>query len=168
MNEKLLAQIINGMRLGQQQGAFGNVTDNEMTMFSGNPMNGAVAGGNVGNASDREASLFNMMAGGVSNPMPRINEMRNNLATAGSVGNTSDNEAAVMAQARQELNFLKTMGQNRILDDDEKARALYLQDLTAPVDLLPVDIDGASAGNALTKEQLDAVLNRIYQMQGGR
>jgi hypothetical protein len=58
MNEKLLAQIINGMRVGQQQGAFGNVTDNEMTMFSGNPMNGAVAGGNVGNASDNEVDMM--------------------------------------------------------------------------------------------------------------
>jgi hypothetical protein len=178
MNEKLLAQIINGMRLGQQQGAVGNVSNNELARFVADPMNNTDAinamravnntGGAVGNVSDREASLFNMVAGGVSNPMPRINEMRNNLATAGSVGNVSDNEAAVMERARQELNFLKTMGQNRILDDDEKARALYLQDLTAPVDLLPVDIDGASAGNALTKEQLDAVLNRIYQMQGGR
>ena len=44
MNEQLLAQIINGMRMNQEQGAFGNVTDNEMSMFSGNPMNGAAAG----------------------------------------------------------------------------------------------------------------------------
>lgn len=188
MDEQLLAQIINGMRINQQQGAVGNVSNNELARFVADPMNNTdainamrnanIAGGSVGNVTNNERSMFSgspvggalagMMAGGVSNPMPRINEMRNNLATAGSVGNASDNEAAVMEQARRELNFLKTMGQNRILDDDEKARALYLQDLTAPVNLLPVDIDGASAGNALTKEQLDAVLNRIYQMQGGR
>ena len=38
MNERgLLNQIINNMRMNQQQGAFGNVTDNEMSMFLGNP-----------------------------------------------------------------------------------------------------------------------------------
>ena len=50
MNEELLAQIINGMRMNQPQGAVGNVSNNEAAMFSGNPMNGAVAGGNVGNS----------------------------------------------------------------------------------------------------------------------
>ena len=42
MNEELLAQIINGMRMNQQQGTVGNVSNNEAAMFSGNPMNGAV------------------------------------------------------------------------------------------------------------------------------
>lgn len=153
MNEQLLAQIINGMRKNQQQGAFGNVTNNEMSMFSGNPMNNTDAinamrtanntGGAVGNVSNREASFFNMMA-----------------------GNSGEMTDAAMAQAKQELNFLKAMGQNRILSDDEKARALYLQDLTAPVELLPVDIDGASAGKPLNKQRLNEILERIYQMRG--
>ncbi len=119
--EKMTAEQLMAILQNQNpQGAFGNVTNNEQ-------------------------SMFNMMA-----------------------GNSGAMTDAAMAQARNELNVLKAIGQNRILKDDEKARALYLQDLTAPVELLPVDIDGASAGNALTKEQLDAVLNRIYQMRGGR
>ena len=61
MNEELLAQIINGMRMNQQQGTVGNVSNNEAAMFSGNPMNGAVAGGNVGNVSNREADFFNRL-----------------------------------------------------------------------------------------------------------
>jgi sulfur carrier protein ThiS len=50
---------INAMRAANNTaGAVGNVTDNEMTMFSGNPMNGALAGGNVGNASDNEVDMM--------------------------------------------------------------------------------------------------------------
>jgi len=91
----------------------------------------------------------------------QANNPRYNMA-----GNSGEMTDAAMAQAKQELNFLKAMGQNRILDDDEKARALYLQDLTAPVELLPVDIDGASAGNPLSKQKLNEILERIYQMKG--
>ena len=129
MNEQLLAQIINNMRVNNPQGAVGNVSDTEMSMFSGNPMNGAVAG-----------------------------------ATEGSVGNVSNREVDMINR----LNKIKEMGQNRILTDGEKQEAMFIQKMLPPVDLLPVDIDGASAGNALTKEQLDALLNRIYQMQGVR
>ena len=173
MNERgLLNQIINNMRMNQQQGAFGNVTDNEISMFLGNPINRAVAGGNVGNASDREASLFNMVAGGVSNPMPRINEMRNNLATAGSVGNASDNEAAVMTQALNEMKALQKKGAagNGILTTDELNRFVYLRNMLnpnlpqeKPVDYntMPVDIDGASAGIPMSQKELNFILNRM-------
>ena len=173
MNEReLLAQIINGMRMNQPQGAVGNVSNNEAAMFSSNPMNGAVAGGNVGNVSDREASLFNMMAGGISNPMPRINEMRNNLATAGSVGNTSDNEAAVMAQAVNEMRALQAKGAagNGALTTDEINRFVYLRNMLNPnlpqeepvnYNTMPVDIDGASAGSPMSQKELNFILNRI-------
>jgi len=134
MNEQLLAQIINGMRMNQEQGAFGNVTDNEMNMFSGIPMNGAVAGGNVGNASD--------------------------------------NEAAVMAQAANEMKALQAKGAagNGILTTDELNRFVYLRNMLnpnlpqeEPVDYntMPVDIDGASAGNAMSQEELNFILNRM-------
>ena len=120
MNEQLLAQIINDMRVNNPQGSVGNVSGTEMSMFSGNPMNGAVAG---------------MMAGGgVSNPMPRINEMRNNLATAGSVGNVSNREADFFNR----LNELKKIGQRRILTDGEKQEAMFIQKMLPPVDLLPM------------------------------
>jgi len=180
MNEQLLAQIINDMRVNNPQGSVGNVTNNELARFVADPMNNTdainamrnanIAEGSVGNVSDTEMSMFSGspvggalagIAGGVSNPMPRINEMRNNLATAGSVGNVSNREADFFNR----LNELKKIGQRRILTDGEKQEAMFIQKMLPPVDLLPVDIDGASAGNALTKEQLAALLNRIYQMQ---
>ena len=167
MNEKLLAQIINNMRVGQQQGAFGNVTDNEMTMFSGNPMNGAVAGGNVGNASDREASLFNMVAGGVSNPMPRINEMRNNLATAGSVGNASNREADMINR----LNEIKEMGQKGILTDNLKQEAMFIQKMLPPVEVMPPDIDDLNLSPEALRKLLEVVESpdfRGFPIRGGR
>jgi len=134
MNEQLLAQIINGMKMNQEQGAFGNVTDNEMSMFSGNPMNGAVAGSNI--------------------------------------GNVSDNEAAVMAQAANEMKALQAKGAagNGILTTDELNRFVYLRNMLnpnlpqeEPVDYntMPVDIDGASAGDAMTPEELNFILNRM-------
>ena len=134
MNKQLLAQIINGMRMNQQQGAFGNVTDNEMSMFSGNLMNGAVAGNNI--------------------------------------GNVSDNEAAVMAQAVNEMKKLQEKGAagNGILTTDELNRFVYLRNMLnpnlpqeEPVDYntMPVDIDGASAGNAMSPEELNFILNRM-------
>ena len=134
MNEQLLAQIINGMRMNQEQGAFGNVTDNEMSMFSGNPMNGAVAGSNI--------------------------------------GNVSDNEAAVMAQAANEMKALQAKGAagNGILTTDELNRFVYLRNMLNPnlpqeepvnYNTMPVDIDGASAGDAMTPEELNFILNRM-------
>ena len=168
MNEReLLAQIINGMRMNQPQGAVGNVTDNEMTMFSGNPMNGAVAGGNVGNTSDREASLFNMMAGGISNPMPRINEMRNNLATAGSVGNVSNREADMINR----LNEIKEMGQKGILTDSLKQEAMFLQKNLSPVEVMPPDIDDLKLSPEALRQLMEVVESpdfRGFPIRGGR
>jgi len=168
MNEReLLAQIINGMRMNQPQGAVGNVTDNEMTMFSGNPMNGAVAGGNVGNVSDREASLFNMMAGGISNPMPRINEMRNNLATAGSVGNVSNREADMINR----LNEIKEMGQKGILTDSLKQEAMFLQKNLSPVEVMPPDIDDLKLSPEALRQLMEVVESpdfRGFPIRGGR
>jgi hypothetical protein len=189
MNQELLAQIINNMRMNQPQGPVGNVSDTEMSMFSGNPMNGAVAGGNVGNASDREASLFNMVAGGVSNPMPRINEMRNNLATAGSagsVGNASNTEANIfrgqtneeineIQVARANLSRLKEIGQTRILTDDEKYQAnklqMYMQKMLPPVEVMPPDIDNLNLSPEALRKLLEVVESpnfRGFPMRGGR
>ena len=172
MNEQLLAQIINGMKMNQEQGAFGNVTDNEMSMFSGNPMNGAVAG---------------MMAGGgVSNPMPRINEMRNNLATAGSVGNASNREAdmfrgrskqeiAEIRQIQENLAVLKQIGQSRILTDDEKYQASqaqgYLQSISSPVEVMPPDIDDLDLSPEALRKLIEVVESpdfRGFPISGGR
>ena len=158
MNQELLAQIINNMRMNQPQGPVGNVSDTEMSMFSGNPMNGAVAGGNVGNVTDNEASLFNMVAGGVSNPMPRINEMRNNLATAGSVGNATNPQ-----QRYDELQYLGSQGplSNEEIDEFIMLRNQMNPNLPQerPV-TMPFDIDGGSAGS---KELTIEDLNRLFE-----
>ena len=166
MNEQLLAQIINGMRMNQQQGAFGNVTDNEMSMFLGNAMNEAPTGGNVGNVSDREASFFNMMAG---NALTGANMGAN---MGGNVGNVSDNEAAVMAQAANEMKALQAKGAagNGALTTDELNRFVYLRNMLNPnlpqeepvnYNTMPVDIDGASAGSPMSQEELNFILNRM-------
>ena len=202
MNKELLAQIINGMRMNQPQGAVGNISNNEAAMFnanpainamrtanntggavgnvsdreaamfSGNPMNGAITGGTVGNVSDRETAMFNKMAGGISNPMPRINEMRNNLATAGSVGNASNNEAAVMNQAASEMRAIQEKGAagNGILSQDEINRFVYLRNMLNPNQPqqdpvgMPVDIDGASV-TGMTQEELNILLQKIDRMR---
>ena len=137
MNEKLLSQIINGMRVGQQQGAFGNVTDNENSLFNmmaGNAMTGANIVGNVGNVSDNEAAVMAQAA----------NEMKA-LQAKGAAGNgilTTD-----------ELNrfvYLRNM-LNPNLPQEE------------PVDYntMPVDIDGASAGIPMSQKELNFILNRM-------
>ena len=194
MNKELLAQIINSMRTNQPQGAVGNVSNNEAAMFSGNPMNGAVAGGNVGNVSnreaamfnnmnkvmggnvgnvsDRETAMFNKMAGGISNPMTSINNMRNNLATAGSVGNASNNEAAVMNDAASEMRAIQEKGAagKGILSQDEINRFVYLRNMLNPNQPqqdpvgMPVDIDGASV-TGMTQEELNILLQKIDRMR---
>ena len=170
MNEELLAQIINGMRMNQPQGAVGNVSNNEAAMFSGNPMNGAVAGGAVGNVSNREAAMFN--------------NMRDNLATAGNVGNISNNEAsmfnsnnpmneAVMAQAADEMRVLQEKGAagNGILSQDEINRFVYLRNMMNPNQPqqesigMPTDIDGASAGNPMSQDKLNMLLQKLDRMR---
>ena len=152
-DEQLLAQIINGMRMNQEQGAFGNVTDNEMSMFSGNPMNGAAAG---------------MMAGGgVSNPMPRINEMRNNLATAGSVGNASNREVDMINR----LNEIKEMGQKGILTDSLKQEAMFIQKNLSPVEVMPPDIDDLDLSPEALRKLIETIENpnfRGFLMRGER
>lgn len=146
MNEELLAQIINGMRMNQPQGAVGNVSNNEAAMFSGNPMYGAVAGGNVGNLSANEAAMFN-----ANNPM---------------------NEA-VMAQAANEMRALQQKGAagNGILSQDEINRFVYLRNMMNP-NLpqqesigMPTDIDGASAGNPMSQDKLNILLQQLQRMR---
>lgn len=151
MNEQLLAQIINNMRVNEPQGAVGNVTNNEMSMFSGSPVDGALAG---------------MAGGGVSNPMPRINEMRNNLATAGSAGNASNREVDMINR----LNEIKEMGQNRILTDGEKQEAMFIQKMLPPVEVMPPDVDNLNLSPEALRELLNVIESpnfRGFPMNGG-
>ena len=169
MNEQLLAQIINGMRMNQQQGAVGNVSNNELARFAADPMNNTDAinamraanntGGAVGNVSDNEMSMF------LGNAMTGAN-------MGGNVGNVSDNEAAVMAQAVNEMKTLQAKGAagNGALTTDEINRFVYLRNMLNPnlpqeepvnYNTMPVDIDGASAGSPMSQKELNFILNRI-------
>ena len=169
MNEQLLAQIINGMRMSQQQGAVGNVSNNELARFVADPMNNTDAinamraanntGGAVGNVSDNEMSMF------LGNAMTGAN-------MGGNVGNVSDNEAAVMAQAVNEMKTLQAKGAagNGALTTDEINRFVYLRNMLNPnlpqeepvnYNTMPVDIDGASAGSPMSQKELNFILNRI-------
>lgn len=169
MNEQLLAQIINGMRMSQQQGAVGNVSNNEFARFVADPMNNTDAinamraanntGGAVGNVSDNEMSMF------LGNAMTGAN-------MGGNVGNVSDNEAAVMAQAVNEMKTLQAKGAagNGALTTDEINRFVYLRNMLNPnlpqeepvnYNTMPVDIDGASAGSPMSQKELNFILNRI-------
>ena len=169
MNEQLLAQIINGMRMNQQQGAVGNVSNNELARFAADPMNNTDAinamraanntGGAVGNVSDNEMSMF------LGNAMTGAN-------MGGNVGNVSDNEAAVMAQAANEMRALQAKGAagNGALTTDEINRFVYLRNMLNPnlpqeepvnYNTMPVDIDGASAGSPMSQKELNFILNRI-------
>ena len=134
MNEQLLAQIINGMRMNQEQGAFGNVTDNEMSMFSGNPMNGAVAGNNVGNVSDTEAAVM----------AQAVNEMKA-LQEKGAAGN----------------GILTTDELNRFVYLRNMLNPNLPQEEPVNYNTMPVDIDGASAGIPMSQKELNFILNRI-------
>ena len=188
MNEQLLAQIINDMRVNNPQGSVGNVTNNELASFVADPMNNTdainamrnanIAGGSVGNVSDTEMSMFSgspvggavagmMAGGGVSNPMPRINEMRNNLATAGSVGNVSNREADFFNR----LNELKKIGQRRILTDGEKQEAMFIQKMLPPVEVMPPDVDNLNLSPEALRELLNVIESpnfRGFPMNGGR
>ena len=181
MNQELLAQIINGIRMNQPQGPVGNVSDTEMSMFSGNPMNGAVAGTGTGTGALNMVANSNT-GGGISNPMPRINEMRNNLATAGSAGDATDifrgrsnQEIAQIRQAQENLAVLKQTGQTRILTDDEKYQASqaqeYIQSISSPVEVMPPDIDNLNLSPEALRELLKVIENpnfRGFPMRGGR
>ena len=162
MNQELLAQIINGIRMNQPQGPVGNVSDTEMSMFSGNPMNGAVAGTGTGTGA------LNMVADyRANNPMPPINEMRNNLATAGSAGNASNREADMINR----LNEIKEMGQKGILTDNLKQEAMFIQKMLPPVEVMPPDIDNLNLSPEALRKVLEVIENpnfRGFPMRGGR
>jgi len=125
-----------------------------------------------------------MAGSGVSNPMPRINEMRNNLATAGNANNFSAAEAADFAannpnyepemfrgrskqeiaqirQAQENLAVLKQTGQRRILTDDEKYQASqaqeYLQSISSPVEVIPPDIDDLDLSPEALRKLIEVV-----------
>lgn len=191
MNEELLAQIISDMRVNNPQGAVGNVSNNELARFVADPMNNTdainamrnanIAGGSVGNVTNNEMSMFSgnpmngavagmMAGGGVSNPMPRINEMRNNLATAGSagsVGNVSNREVDMINR----LNKIKEIGQRRILTDGEKQEAMFIQKMLPPVEVMPPDIDNLNLSPEALRELLNVIESpnfRGFPMNGGR
>lgn len=82
-------------------------------------------------------------------------------------------QQAAMIQAANEMRALQEKGAagNGILTQDEINRFVYLRNMMNP-NLpqqdpvgMPVDIDGASAGNAMSQEALNALLQKLQRMR---
>ena len=100
------------------------------------------------------------------------NQMGNPMAGA-NMGADVGMEQAAMMQAANEMRALQEKGAagNGILSQDEINRFVYLRNMLNP-NLpqqepvgMPVDIDGASAGNGMSQEALNALLQRLQRMR---
>ena len=88
-------------------------------------------------------------------------------------GANSGMQQAAMAQAANEMRALQAKGAagNGILSQDEINRFVYLRNMLNP-NLpqeepvgMPTDIDGASAGNAMSQEALNELLQKLQRMR---
>jgi len=100
------------------------------------------------------------------------NQMGNSMAGA-NMGADAGMQQAAMMQAANEMRALQEKGAagNGILSQDEINRFVYLRNMLNP-NLpqqepvgMPVDIDGASAGNGMSQEALNALLQRLQRMR---
>ena len=100
------------------------------------------------------------------------NQMGNPMAGA-NMGSDAGMQQAAMMQAANEMRALQEKGAagNGILSQDEINRFVYLRNMLNP-NLpqqepvgMPVDIDGASAGNGMSQEALNALLQRLQRMR---
>ena len=132
MNEELLAEIINGMRMNQQQGAFGNVTDNELQRFVADPVSNTNAI-NAMRSDNKEAVMAQA-----------VNEMKA-LQSKGAAGN----------------GMLTTDEINRFVYLRNMLNPNLPQEEPVNYNTMPVDIDGASAGIPMSQKELNFILNRI-------
>ena len=98
--------------------------------------------------------------------------MGNPMVGANSGANVGMQQAA-MAQAANEMRELQAKGAagNGILTQDEINRFVYLRNMLnpslpqeEPVGM-PTDIDGASAGNAMSQEALNELLQKLQRMR---
>mgnify|MGYP000592533015 CR=1 FL=1 len=140
MNQELLAQIINSIRMNQQQGAVGNVSNNEAAMFSGNPMNGAMEGMKRGQLTPEQ--------------MMRIKQMQE-LKRRGAMG--SDFQPEVMNENRIPNSDIDRYIQLRNMANPNQPQE-------APISL-PIDIDGASAGAGISQKDLNILLQQLDRMR---
>ena len=100
------------------------------------------------------------------------NQMGNSMAGANMGANAGMQQAAMM-QAANEMRALQEKGAagNGILSQDEINRFVYLRNMLNPNLTqqepvgMPVDIDGASAGNGMSQEALNALLQRLQRMR---
>jgi hypothetical protein len=137
--------------------------------FTGNPK--LTAGYDKG-VEDMTLALKNKPAQGEK---MNINELMQKLASQ-TVANTEVDtgmQQAAMMQAANEMRALQEKGAagNGILSQDEINRFVYLRNMLNP-NLpqqepvgMPVDIDGASAGNGMSQEALNALLQRLQRMR---
>jgi len=100
------------------------------------------------------------------------NQMGSSMAGA-NMGANAGMQQAAMIQAANEMRELQAKGAagNGILSQDEINRFVYLRNMLNP-NLpqqepvgMPVDIDGASAGNGMSQEALNALLQRLQRMR---
>ena len=100
------------------------------------------------------------------------NQMGNSMAGA-NMGADAGMQQAAMMQAANEMRALQEKGAagNGILSQDEINRFVYLRNMLNP-NLpqepqvgMPTDIDGASAGNPMSQEALNALLQRLQRMR---
>ena len=88
-------------------------------------------------------------------------------------GANSGMQQAAMAQAANEMRALQAKGAagNGILSQDEINRFVYLRNMLNPNLTqeepvgMPTDIDGASAGNAMSQEALNELLQKLQRMR---
>jgi hypothetical protein len=145
--------------------------------FTGNPK--LTAGYDKG-VEDMTLALKNKPAQGEK---MNINELMQKLASSSepmgnpmagaNMGADVGMEQAAMMQAANEMRALQEKGAagNGILSQDEINRFVYLRNMLNP-NLpqqepvgMPVDIDGASAGNGMSQEALNALLQRLQRMR---
>jgi len=107
-----------------------------------------------------------------------INELMQNLQANNQMGNAMNGanagmQQAAMVQAANEMRELQAKGAagNGILSQDEINRFVYLRNMLNP-NLpqeepvgMPTDIDGASAGNAMSPEALNELLQKLQRMR---
>ena len=102
-----------------------------------------------------------------------INEVMKRIQSNEMNGANSGMQQAAMAQAANEMRALQAKGAagNGILSQDEINRFVYLRNMLNPNLTqeepvgMPTDIDGASAGNAMSQEALNELLQKLQRMR---
>jgi len=124
-----------------------------MQMIASNPAAGATA---------------RKMASSGNTPFGQLN-----ISEEAMLNSNNPMNGAVMAQAANEMRALQEKGAagNGILSQDEINRFIYLRNMMNPnlpqqeTIGMPTDIDGASAGNPMSQDKLNMLLQQLQRMR---